>query len=493
MNLAPLLRWLLVFPVTGLAFAQTPGQTLNQKATGYQGIWYFNEPLNNEYVYKYSGGLGTYPANHSPFAVYAPVVGKTFFCYGGVTDSTSRELGHFVGWFDHRTKTVCRPTLLLNKGTDDAHDNPVLQLDAQGYVWVFSTSHGTERPSFIHRSRKPYDISAFERINATRLDSAGSKVPFDNFSYFQVHYQPGRGFLALMTHYDRGVLPFDVRKNRRTTSFIRSPDGITWSAWQDVGTVEEGHYQTSAQRGARVGSAFNYHPNRRVGNGLNYRTNLYYVETPDFGKTWQTAGGHLLALPLGQIENAALVKDYRAEGLNVYINDVAFDAAGHPVIFYLTSKGHESGPENAPHAWHVAHWTGQRWAIHDVAQSDHNYDMGSLYVEGETWRIIAPLRPGPQSYGTGGELTLLESRDKGKTWRNVRDLTANSPRNHAYPRRPLGVNPDFYAYWADGNARRPSFSALYFCNRQGEVFQLPPQMTGDVEKPKRVFSHSSTP
>ena len=34
--------------------------TINAKDTGYRGIWYMNQPSGDEYVYKYSGGLGTY-------------------------------------------------------------------------------------------------------------------------------------------------------------------------------------------------------------------------------------------------------------------------------------------------------------------------------------------------------------------------------------------------------------------------------------------------
>ena len=51
-------------------------QTLNVKDTGYRGIWYMNQPLQNEYRYKYSGGLGTYCAKHRPFAVYCDEVKK---------------------------------------------------------------------------------------------------------------------------------------------------------------------------------------------------------------------------------------------------------------------------------------------------------------------------------------------------------------------------------------------------------------------------------
>lgn len=469
-----------------LTYGTYAQETKSEKANGYRGIWYFIGPTKNEYAYKYSGGLGTYPANHYPFSVYAASANKTFFCYGGVTDSSSRELCHMIGVFDHKTGMVSKPTLLLNKKTDDAHDNPVIQLDAKGYVWVFSTSHGTERPSFIHRSRKPYDINAFDKIDATRLNEKGQPVPFDNFSYLQAYYQPGRGFINLLTHYDRGVLLYGDNKPRRTISAITSPDGVMWSAWQDIATIEEGHYQSSGQWRNKIGSAFNYHPNTRVGAGLDYRTNVYYVETADFGKTWHTADGKPIHLPVKETNNPALVKEYKSLGLNAYISDVNYDESGRPIILYITSKGPEPGPSNRPYQWHVAHWTGTQWSIYPVAESDHNYDMGSLYVAGNTWRIIGPIEPGPQPYGTGGDLVLLESVDKGKSWKNVKAVTHGSLRNQTYPRRPVAAHPDFYAFWADGNARQPSASYLYFCNQQGEVFQLPANMQSDFEKPVRV-------
>ncbi|MEI7948355.1 MAG: hypothetical protein WCJ02_16755, partial [bacterium] len=92
----------------------------NKTADGFRGIWYYNQKLKSEYVYKYSGGLGTYCANHSPFAWYAPEVNKTFFCYGG-TDEKNSTLLHMVSFYDHATGKVARPTLLLDKKTDDAH------------------------------------------------------------------------------------------------------------------------------------------------------------------------------------------------------------------------------------------------------------------------------------------------------------------------------------------------------------------------------------
>lgn len=461
-------------------------QTLNQTDDGFRGIWYHIGKLDNEYVHKYSGGLGTYPANHSPFAVYSPKANKTFFCFGGASKDATPSLLHEISYFDHTTGLVARPTIVLNKATDDAHDNPVLNIDAQGYVWVFSTSHGVERPSYIHRSRKPYDISAFDKIEPTYLKN-GKQMPFDNFSYLQSFYQKGKGFFHLMTHYERGMLKYGTNKPRRTIGYITSKDGIQWSDIKDIGTIEEGHYQTGGHRNHRIGTAFNMHPDTEKGAGLDYRTNLYYVQTDDFGQSWQNAQGEKLTLPLSTPQNGGLVKEYRSAGLNVYINDLTYDAKGRPIILFVTSKGPDPGPGQDPHTWQVAFFNGKQWEIHPVTTSDHNYDMGSLYVEdATTWKIIGPTEPGPQPYGTGGEVAVLISKNQGKTWQKQTNLTPNSAFNHSYVRRPLNAHPDFYAFWADGHARQPSESSLYFSTKKGEVFRLPRQMKNAFERPIRV-------
>ncbi|MGF1923495.1 MAG: BNR-4 repeat-containing protein, partial [Bacteroidia bacterium] len=308
---------LLVFIGTNALKAQQV-QTLNIKDEGYRSIWYSNEPSKDEYVYKYSGGLGTYPANHYPFSIYVEKVNKTFFCYGG-TDKSGKTLLHAVSYFDHQTGKVPKPTIVLDKKTNNAHDNPVMNIDKDGFIWLFSTAHGTNGPSYVHKSLKPYDIDAFEQVPVTKVEK-NKIVPMNNFSYLQSWYQPENGFINLFTHYDRGVIPNQPSKPRRTISYMTSKDGVNYSDWKDLSTIEEGHYQTSGQFNNKLATTFNYHPVKVGENGLNYRTNLYYIQTSDFGKTWQSVTGKDLSLPLTTIDNAALVKDYASQGLNVYIN-----------------------------------------------------------------------------------------------------------------------------------------------------------------------------
>jgi hypothetical protein len=438
-----------------------------ERDEGYRGIWYFNEPLKNQYVYKYSGGFATYPQQHAPIAIYSEKARKTFFVYGGTQKGLHNRLLHMVSYYDHATGRVPRPVILLDKETDDAHDNPVLSIGGDGYLWVFSPAHGTSRPSYLSRSVKPYSIDEFERVWTT------------NFSYPQPWYLPGRGFLFLHTRY--GQAP-GSRSSGRMLHWMTSRDGLNWEDPRRLAFIEMGDYQISWPDGERVGTAFDFHPSPV---GLNERTNLYYAETRDFGRSWLSVDRRELALPLTESKNPALVRDYRGEKSLVYLKDLQYDA-GNPVILYLTSRSFRPGPDGGPHVFHTARWTGGKWEFRRAFEADHNYDHGSLYVERGVWRVIAPTGAGPQAYATGGEIEMWESRDQGATWLKTREMTRGSARNHTYVRRPLNAHPDFYALWADGDAFKPSESRIYFANRKGEVFVLPAEMKREFEKPVRV-------
>ena len=434
---------------------------------GYRGIWYFNQKTGDEYVYKYSGGMATYPQQHAPIAIYAPAVNKTFFVYGG-TRPGNETLLHMVSYFDHATKTVPRPRLLLDKQTTDAHDNPTLAIDSASHRWIFSNSHGTSRPSYIHRSAAPYSIDAFERVATT------------NFSYSQPWVLDDGSFMLLHTRYNHGT------HKGRGLFWMTSANGRAWSDPQPLARVDQGHYQVSTCQEGRVATAFNYHP---TPGGLNARTNLYYVESRNYGRTWTTADAQTVDTPLTEIDNPALVHDYRSQGLLCYLKEVQFDRAGRPLILHLTSRGYEPGAANGPYTWRLARYTGQRWELSDVTTSDHNYDFGPLYLDNDAaWTLIAPTDPGAQPFGTGGQMVVWTSRDRGASWQKTKVLTHDTQQNHSYARRPLAFHPDFAALWAAGDARRPSDSALYFTDRQTtHVWRLPRELSADTAAPEVVW------
>jgi hypothetical protein len=431
---------------SALMFAQTGTPAPSAPAAGYRGIW-FTLGQFSEYGDKYSGGLGTYTANHNPLAVYAPAVDKTFFVYGG-SPAGERHLLCLIGSFDHKTGRVSRPVIVHDKKpVDDPHDNPSLNLDPQGYLWVFVSGRANSRPGFIYRSLAPYDHSRFELV-ATKT-----------ITYPQPWYVPGKGFLHLFTRYTKG----------RELYWETSADGRTWSETRKLAGFG-GHYQTSGARDGKVASFFNYHP----GGSVDKRTNLYYAQTTDFGATWTTADGRPLTLPLAAIDNPALVVDYAAQGRLQYTCDLNFDAAGNPILLYVLSRDFKPGPGGGEREWTVAHWKNGRWAFSTVTTSDHNYDMGSLYVMKDEWLVVAPTDVGPQKWGTGGDMVLWASRDEGKTWTRRTTLTRNSEFNHSYARRPVNARDPFFAFWADGHPAKLSPSRLYFTESSGKrVWRLP--------------------
>lgn len=440
---------------------------------GYRGIWYFNQPQEDQYRYKYSGGFATYPQQHVPIAVHCPEVAKTFFCYGGRGDS-DRQILNMVSYYDHARHVVARPRVVLARETSDAHFNPTLTVDAQGFLYVFCNTHGpgtglpesdlTRGKAMIFRSARPWSIEAFEPVRT------------DNFSYSQPWHIPGQGLLWLHTRYQGG--------HRRLFCSARAEGERDFSEPRMLAHIHRGSYQISWSNGSRLATVFDYHPDPI---GLNARTNLYYLESDDLGAHWRTINGQEATLPLTEPNNAALALDYAKEGQLVYLKDLAFDAAGHPVVLFITSRSYVSGPEGGPRLWRTARWADSQWVVRDFGPADHNYDHGSLYIEPDgAWRMIAPTEPGPQPFGTGGQVAVHISSDQGQTWRCLRHYPIFGGRNQTYVRKPWRADPSFYALWADGNAFELSESHLYFATRDGAMFRLPPRMDGDHAEPERV-------
>ena len=454
--------------IPGIATSQEDftGRTID----GYRGIWF---ELNQKFPYgdKYSGGLGTYTAKHIPLAIYAPEVNKTFFVYGGTISEDSKHLLCMIGYYDHQKEVVGRPVVVYDKkGVDDPHDNPSLSIDSQGFIWVFISGRGRSRPGFIYKSNKPFDCSSFTQVQESEM------------TYPQPWFIPGSGFVYLFTKYT-GV---------RELYFRTSLDGVNWTedaklaGIKEQGAERSGHYQVSNRFDSKVSTFFNRHPDGNV----DKRTDLYYLQTTDFGKTWTNVKGEVINLPLTEVANAARVVDFQAQGKNVYLKDLKFDAKGHPMCLYLTSNGHEPGPDNDPREWRMSRWTGKKWTHSVITTSDHNYDMGSLILQGKKWYLIAPTTDGPQRYGTGGEIDIWISTNQGKKWRLSTPVSRYSRLNHSYMRAVVNGIAPFQYFWADGNPDEQSKSNLYFGDLEGNTWQLPYTMNADEETPSKLLLNS---
>lgn len=440
--------------------------TTNSKVDGYKGIWF---ELNQKYEYgdKYSGALATYTAKHVPLAIYAKEADKTFFVYGGTSQEDKKYLLCMIGEYDHKTGMVSKPTVVYDKqGVNDPHDNPSLLIDKNGFIWVFISGRGRTRPGFKFRSKEPYKIQEF------------IKVREEEMTYPQP-WNTDHGFFHFFSKYT-GV---------RQLYFETSTDGVNWTEDKWLAAIpvnkgeQSGHYQISNTfENKTVATFFNRHPQGNV----DKRTDLYYVQSKDFGKTWTSINLIELQLPLADQNSPARVQDYASENKNVYLKDMGFDAEGKPACLYVRSNGHKPGPKSAPYEWCITKWTGEEWVTSVVTTSDHNYDMGSLYISENDWSIVGPTERGPQDWGVGGEIAIWKSTDHGTTWRKTKNLTENSELSHSYVRRPVNYKTPFCFFWADGHSHNFSKSHLYFGDFDGNIWQLPYEMKNDFVKPVKV-------
>lgn len=438
----------------------------NTKMDGYRGIWF---ELNQKYEYgdKYSGALGTYTADHVPLAIFSRKANKTFFVYGGTTKENERHLLCMIGEFDHKTGMVSKPTVVYDKlGVNDPHDNPSLMIDDEGFIWVFVSGRNTSRPGYKFRSVNPLNIDRFEQVTEEEMT-------------YPQPWNTNLGYFHFFTKYT-GV---------RQLYFETSADGLKWTDDKLLAAIAEnegeksGHYQVSnVFQGRIAGTFFNRHPQGNV----DKRTDLYYLQTADMGKTWTNAAGEMIDIPLLKPEVMARAVEYQSLGKNVYILDMGFDAAGNPVCLYIRSKGHEPGPKSAPYEWCITRWDGKQWQTSKITESDHNYDMGSLFISKKEWKLVGPTVSGPQKWGVGGELQIWKSTDNGKSWTMEKNLTQNSEFSHSYVRRPVDFKAPFCFFWAAGHPHQFSKSELCFGDFSGNVWKLPYEMTDDFMKPVKV-------
>ncbi|WP_372648108.1 BNR-4 repeat-containing protein [Draconibacterium sp.] len=439
----------------------------NKKVDGYRSIWF---ELGQKYAAgdKYSGALGTYTAKHVPLAIYSEKANKTFFVYGGTTSEKERYLLCMIGEYDHNTGLVRRPTIVCDKkGVDDPHDNPSIMIDDEDHIWVFVSGRGQHRMGVKYRSTKPLSIDELEKITEEEMT-------------YPQPWNTDFGYFHFFTKYT-GV---------RQLYFESSSDGKNWTEDKMLAGIpvnkgeKSGHYQTSnCYNGKVLGTFFNRHPNGDV----DKRADLYYVQTGDLGKRWTTVDGVNLSIPLTDITSPARVVDYASQNKNLYLKDMAFDSDGNPACLYIRSSGHKPGSISEPYEWCVTKWNGAHWQTFRVTESDHNYDMGSLFIQGNTWKVIGPTEPGPQKWGVGGELAVWVSDDSGQTWAIERQLTENSVMSHSYVRKPVNYKAPFCYFWADGHSHEFSKSEIYFGDFDGNIWKLPYQMKDDYEKPVKVY------
>lgn len=459
----------------------------NAQVNGYHGIYYdlgqdasFTVGGQDYKVAKYAGGLGTYPQQTAPIAVYDQASHKTFFVYGGTLPGQN-SLKNMVGYYDHATGMMAKPRVVRSVGGTDVHQNATLQIDAAGYLWVFAHSHGTSGSGNVYRSAAPGSINSFIDVTASSLLT--SLFPGNpDLAYGNPDIRPDGRVMEVHNIYGDGRAVHVA-----TGQISGSGDAIVWNetSTSDTRLMDfGGHYAISRRRGEKTGIVANWH-----NGGLDHRTNLYYLESTDFGATWTTANGTTLPGALTSSSNPALVHTFNSNDELVYVKSLDFDANGKPVILFVTvpdgdNVGHDAGPHSGGgydaiagrRKVRTAHYNGSSWDIREVTTTDHNYDHGEIWVDDEgNWHVLGAFVDGPQEWGCGGDIALYSSGDQGATWTLDKQLTSAESLNMTYPRLVEDADDGFFALWADGDGwgEATSHSSLYFMTANGTVYQMP--------------------
>jgi hypothetical protein len=424
----------------------------------HRGVWYGCGTVNTlaGHRYVYSGPMATYCVWHRPMAVFAPAVNKTFFVYGNATNAPT------ISFYDHARRVFAKPVVLGNNPDGDAHRNPTLHVAEDGHLYVFYGAHG--HPTHVVKSRAPYDIAAWER----KPDLPDAKTTYPQ----PWQLKAGELFVSWRGQPLSAVRdPKSLEGQAPGWRFTISRDGgATWQPATDLIRLAgaTAYAITIAGEGAyprKLHIAWS-----RLGGGTPEeqktkhlwarRYNVYYARSDDGGATWKRSDGSRYTLP---ITEAAAEKIYDCGEHGVWLKDIQLDPQGNPCILFI-----DADVATYASAWKFARHAAGRWAITDVAASDHMYDDGGLVIRAaDDFRVYAPTTA-TQAQEDGGEIEEWRSTDSGKTWANTKHVTRASPLSHNCVKVVFGHQRgpgDFQLLWSYGDSKYPPSTkdvSMYF-------------------------------
>ena len=505
-------------------------------------------------VVKYSGNLGTYTAKHSPSAVRKGLF--TYFTYSGEVAYDGFEsdnsyigstgtvgckfegtqlfkdaqgkapaLGIFVSRYNHVTGRVAKPVLVHMKCTNDPHDNAVINIDADGYVYVLVSGRGGIRGNFIFRSSSVNSIDGFVDFTPAMdnyvnhfndlAQAEGKGRPFIGKAYRGINYPKmfwvdeqndlSRGYFRLVYTIYCGMSDGDTcNRSRQLYTAKMYVDGSEASIQEIKPLVAyKGHYAVANGRGRDIVVAFNVHPNSE----LNDRTNIYYMHSVDGGETWLNARNQELTLPLvssTNLDHVAVHEHYDPQypgsiAHRIYMKDVNFVGTGlnkMPTILYVGSISVDHVPsKTADHYLGKERWTGNSWIKSRLTNAvDHNYSSGMLFPNDEEYRVFYPHTDDAKNNAlAGGAVAYVDTKatDDATGLPTLVTEDVVNPMNGSstyltdlcefnYIKPVLNGSHDFVGILAGGNMYQfRKTSPLFIVDLYGNVRRLPTSFSDD--------------
>jgi hypothetical protein len=534
-----------------------------KKVSGFNGISFgtgetfwldINSDGISNSIVKYSGNLSTYTAKHSPSAARKGLF--TYFTYSGEVPfdgfeagnskigttltsgckyegslllaniyGTSPALGIYVSRYNHVTGRVAKPVLVHMKCTNDPHDNAVINIDADGYIYLLVSGRSTYRGNFIFRSAEIGSIDSFNDLTPAMdnyldyfndiADAAEIGRPFVGDAYRGINYpkmywiddptDQSLGYFRLIyTIYCGAREPITCEGTRQLyTARMYVENGKASIRGIKPLAAYKGHYAVTKAKDQDMVVAFNVH----LKNNIDNRSNLYYMHSVDGGETWLNARNEELALPLvssTDLDQVVVREYYDPDYLGpinqrIYIKDVDFVGEGlnkMPTILYVGSLSDDYFPsKNADHYLAKERWTGNTWTQTRLTDAvDHNYSSGMLFLADEEYRVFYPhtddaknnaLAGGAVAYldtGAGDDATgmpVLVTEDVADP-RNGDSKYLTDLCDFNYIKPVLHGSDDFVGILSGGNAyRNREYAPLFIVDLYGNVQRLPTSFSDD--------------
>ena len=374
------------------------------------GVWYTSGGV-------YHGAMATYCMWHRPMAVYASSQDKTFFVYGNYENSPT------ISYYDHATGVFADPVVLGTNPDGDAHRNPTILIDEDGYIYVFWGAH--VHPTHVTKSKSTYDITSWE-----------SKTDIGAHTSYPQPWQLKSGEIFVSYRGDPNMSWCSQKSVDGGESWLDYTNIVDFTTGQIylVSIAETGSYPR------KIHLAWSH-----MVSTWDQRWDVYYAYSDDGGTTWKKRDGTEYTLP---ITEASAEKVYESGDEGVWLKDIQLDSNGNPYILFISANR-----ITYQGTWKIARYSGGNWVITDLTSSDHMYDSGALVILADNdMRIYAPTTPS-QAGEDGGDIEEWQSTDSGQTWVNTKHITKNSPYSHNHVRTVWNSQKgDFRVFWSYGNS-----------------------------------------
>jgi len=321
-----------------------------------------------------------------------------------------RRADTMISTYDHATDSWT-PPVKVGTGKDN-HSGPALTCDSKGYLHIIFGPHGG--PFQYCRSKKPNDSAEWVKMGRFGVRGTYPSVVCDDQDTLHIAYRGGKWPYKLI--YQR----LSQEGNWSKPTLMAKTPGKGYTAYGQTLAI-------ARDNSLHLGYMLFY----GAAGGRQVRW-AGYLMSRDRGATWTLADGSKVDLPVTPASDAF----FRTVDGTLGGSTVVCDSKSRPwLLIGVTDQGKKAYQE-------IHHYDGKKW--HRIRLQDHVVPkdqgekitgIGPITIDSND-RIYVPALVGEQvRAGTMGDVVVLCSEDRGKTFRTVKIF----PPDGKLPHRGLNI------------------------------------------------------